>query len=96
MMNNDKTNNDKTNNDKKINKDKLYNLNSTKFTKHAAKNIKKLNQHRIKKIVKNLNNSDDYLHGETITLQKIKIFLSYFHRNIKLKIKSIFDDFVFE
>jgi len=59
-------------------------------------NVKNLNQRRIKKIVKNLNKSDDYLQGQQLSLKKIKLLLFYCHHNIKLKIKSIFDDFVFE
>ena len=50
----------------------------------------------IKKIVKNLNNKDDYLEGREIYFKKIKLIISYFHHNVKLKIKSFFDDFVFE
>ena len=96
------TNHDKNN--KKKNKDEILvdksNKNNsdkvTKLIKNTPKIIKKLNQHRIKKIVKNLNNSDDYLQGNNITLKKIKFFLFYFHHNVKLTVKSIFDDFVFE
>jgi hypothetical protein len=58
--------------------------------------IKKLNQHRIKEIIKNLNNKDDYLGGRALSIKKISLFISYCHHNVKLNIKSFFDDFVFE
>lgn len=78
------------------NSNKKKSVKMIKFTKNVPKNIKKLNQHRIKEIIKNLNKKDDYLGGRELSIKKISLFISYCHHNVKLKIKSFFDDFVFE
>ena len=96
MTNNDKDDEKKNKDENQYNSNKKKSEKITKSTKNTPKNIKKLNQHRIKEIIKNLNKKDDYLGGREVSIKKISLFISYCHHNVKLKIKSFFDDFVFE
>ena len=96
MTNNDKDYEKKNKDENQYNSNKKKSVKMIKFTKNVPKNMKKLNQYRIKEIIKNLNNKDDYLGGRALYIKKISLFISYCHYNVKLNIKSFFDDFVFE